>query len=161
MEFLGKQSYNDYSHREDQAGGDGDGGGSESEECSSESNTTSTTNNGQNGGGSREGRTMSSRAGRVRQYVRSRLPRLRWTQDLHHCFVLAVERLGGQESKCMSPTFLVRQSPPSCCRKSLKATKASDVPGPTSTFITRGRRAKNDLNVNNLETRVVKSLLQR
>lgn len=35
----------------------------------------------------------------VRQYVRSKLPRLRWTPDLHLSFVHAVERLGGQESK--------------------------------------------------------------
>ncbi|KAE8670154.1 putative Myb family transcription factor [Hibiscus syriacus] len=33
---------------------------------------------------------------RVRQYVRSKLPRLRWTPDLHLSFVHAVERLGGQ-----------------------------------------------------------------
>ncbi|CAK9203225.1 unnamed protein product [Sphagnum troendelagicum] len=33
----------------------------------------------------------------VRQYMRSKMPRLRWTTDLHHCFVHAVERLGGQE----------------------------------------------------------------
>jgi hypothetical protein len=35
----------------------------------------------------------------VRQYVRSKMPRLRWTPDLHLSFVHAVERLGGQESK--------------------------------------------------------------
>lgn len=35
----------------------------------------------------------------VRQYVRSKMPRLRWTPDLHLSFVNAVERLGGQESK--------------------------------------------------------------
>ncbi|KAK1404884.1 putative two-component response regulator ARR21 [Heracleum sosnowskyi] len=33
----------------------------------------------------------------VRQYVRSKMPRLRWTPDLHLAFVHAVERLGGQE----------------------------------------------------------------
>ncbi|KAA8526285.1 hypothetical protein F0562_008512 [Nyssa sinensis] len=33
----------------------------------------------------------------VRQYIRSKLPRLRWTPDLHLAFVRAVERLGGQE----------------------------------------------------------------
>jgi hypothetical protein len=37
--------------------------------------------------------------GTVRQYLRSKMPRLRWTADLHHCFVHAVERLGGQESE--------------------------------------------------------------
>ncbi|XP_056689398.1 putative two-component response regulator ARR20 [Spinacia oleracea] len=33
----------------------------------------------------------------LRPYVRSNAPRLRWTGDLHHCFVRAVERLGGEE----------------------------------------------------------------
>ncbi|KAL5199430.1 hypothetical protein ABZP36_020633 [Zizania latifolia] len=33
----------------------------------------------------------------VRQYNRSKMPRLRWTPDLHMAFVHAVERLGGQE----------------------------------------------------------------
>ncbi|KAL5720951.1 hypothetical protein ACHQM5_013572 [Ranunculus cassubicifolius] len=33
----------------------------------------------------------------VRQYIRSKTPRLRWTPELHHRFAHAVERLGGQE----------------------------------------------------------------
>ncbi|KAL3617028.1 hypothetical protein CASFOL_039422 [Castilleja foliolosa] len=33
----------------------------------------------------------------VRQYVRSKMPRLRWTPDLHLSFIHAIERLGGQE----------------------------------------------------------------
>ncbi|XP_042501106.1 myb family transcription factor MOF1-like [Macadamia integrifolia] len=37
------------------------------------------------------------RNGAVRQYVRSKVPRLRWTPDLHRCFVHAIERLGGQD----------------------------------------------------------------
>ncbi|XWS65816.1 hypothetical protein CRYUN_Cryun05aG0146100 [Craigia yunnanensis] len=36
-------------------------------------------------------------SGSVRQYNRSKTPRLRWTPDLHLCFVHAVERLGGQD----------------------------------------------------------------
>ncbi|KAK6943176.1 SANT/Myb domain [Dillenia turbinata] len=40
----------------------------------------------------KEGSTRS-----VRPYVRSKLPRLRWTPDLHLRFVHAVERLGGQD----------------------------------------------------------------
>ncbi|XP_010907869.2 uncharacterized protein [Elaeis guineensis] len=36
-------------------------------------------------------------SGTVRQYVRSKNPRLRWTPELHLCFVQAVERLGGQD----------------------------------------------------------------
>ncbi|CAI9092595.1 OLC1v1027879C1 [Oldenlandia corymbosa var. corymbosa] len=34
---------------------------------------------------------------RVRPYSRSKVPRLRWTHDLHQCFVHAVQRLGGEE----------------------------------------------------------------
>ncbi|WJX27170.1 hypothetical protein P8452_16019 [Trifolium repens] len=33
----------------------------------------------------------------VRPYVRSKMPRLRWTPDLHRCFAHAVEMLGGEE----------------------------------------------------------------
>ncbi|XP_062204621.1 transcription factor LUX-like [Phragmites australis] len=33
----------------------------------------------------------------VRPYVRSKNPRLRWTPELHLCFLRAVERLGGQD----------------------------------------------------------------
>ncbi|KAM3362110.1 hypothetical protein P3S68_016964 [Capsicum galapagoense] len=33
----------------------------------------------------------------VRQYIRSKLPRLRWTPELHRSFVQAIQRLGGQE----------------------------------------------------------------
>ncbi|XXG60173.1 hypothetical protein AAC387_Pa04g2140 [Persea americana] len=42
---------------------------------------------------------MSSfeRNGSVRQYVRSKVPRLRWTPDLHQCFLQAIEMLGGQD----------------------------------------------------------------
>ncbi|KAK7306531.1 hypothetical protein VNO77_44478 [Canavalia gladiata] len=43
---------------------------------------------------SREG---NERRGTVRQYVRSKMPRLRWTPELHLSFVHAVETLGGQE----------------------------------------------------------------
>ncbi|KAK1390155.1 Phosphate starvation response [Heracleum sosnowskyi] len=35
--------------------------------------------------------------GAVRPYIRSKVPRLRWTPDLHHCFLQAVQMLGGQE----------------------------------------------------------------
>ncbi|KAL8157690.1 uncharacterized protein LOC141679140 [Apium graveolens] len=37
------------------------------------------------------------RNGGVRQYIRSKVPRLRWTPDLHQCFVQAIHRLGGQD----------------------------------------------------------------
>ncbi|KAM0047829.1 putative transcription factor MYB-HB-like family [Helianthus debilis subsp. tardiflorus] len=34
------------------------------------------------------------RNGTVRQYIRSKVPRLRWTPDLHRCFVHAIQTLG-------------------------------------------------------------------
>ncbi|KAK4271704.1 hypothetical protein QN277_020356 [Acacia crassicarpa] len=40
---------------------------------------------------------VNERRRTVRQYVRSKMPRLRWTPELHLSFVQAVERLGGQE----------------------------------------------------------------
>ncbi|XP_073047149.1 uncharacterized protein [Primulina eburnea] len=39
----------------------------------------------------------SSKKSSVRPYVRSKIPRLRWTPDLHVRFLQAVERLGGPE----------------------------------------------------------------
>lgn len=44
-----------------------------------------------------DGSSSKNRKGPVRQYVRSKMPRLRWTPELHHAFVNAIERLGGQE----------------------------------------------------------------
>ena len=38
----------------------------------------------------------------VRPYVRSKMPRLRWTPDLHLRFIQAVERLGGPDSELTS-----------------------------------------------------------
>ncbi|KAM5578345.1 two-component response regulator ARR18 [Rosa sericea] len=47
---------------------------------------------------STEGKEQTATSsGAVRQYVRSKMPRLRWTPDLHLAFIHAVERLGGQE----------------------------------------------------------------
>lgn len=44
-----------------------------------------------------EERKKTPSSGSVRQYIRSKNPRLRWTPDLHICFVHAVESLGGQD----------------------------------------------------------------
>lgn len=43
--------------------------------------------------------TLGTRRPQTRRYVRSREPRLRWTQDLHQTFVRAIEQLGGHESE--------------------------------------------------------------
>ncbi|XP_077213315.1 uncharacterized protein LOC143848295 [Tasmannia lanceolata] len=44
-----------------------------------------------------EEREKKGSSGSIRQYVRSKMPRLRWTPDLHLCFLHAVDRLGGQD----------------------------------------------------------------
>lgn len=48
-------------------------------------------------GNSRSREGNNERRGKVRHYVRSKMPRLRWTPELHHSFLHAVERLGGLE----------------------------------------------------------------
>jgi len=45
------------------------------------------------------------REGAVRQYIRSKVPRLRWTPELHRCFVHAIDSLGGHQSKWSSFLF--------------------------------------------------------
>lgn len=68
-----------------------DDGGSMTEVAGGGS-SSSTTNKSEEAEGSGGDRPPS-----VRQYIRSKMPRLRWTPDLHSSFVHAVERLGGQE----------------------------------------------------------------
>ncbi|KQJ94199.1 uncharacterized protein LOC104583488 [Brachypodium distachyon] len=70
---------------------DGDDGGSTTDVAGSGSSSNDVSGS-QKGAGSGEQRVPS-----VRQYNRSKLPRLRWTPDLHMAFIHAVERLGGQE----------------------------------------------------------------
>lgn len=53
-----------------------------------------------------EQKKISSSSTGVRPYARSKVPRLRWTPELHLCFVQAVERSGGQESKIDSYGFI-------------------------------------------------------
>lgn len=48
-------------------------------------------------GNSRSREGNNERRGKVRHYVRSKMPRLRWTPELHHSFLHAVDRLGGLE----------------------------------------------------------------
>ncbi|PUZ60374.1 hypothetical protein GQ55_4G119600 [Panicum hallii var. hallii] len=85
---------------------DDDEGGSTSEVAGagrSSSNSSSTNHNSRSNNkdhdmnSSSKGEGDGERAPTVRQYNRSKLPRLRWTPDLHMAFVHAVERLGGQE----------------------------------------------------------------
>lgn len=90
----------------DEEDGDCDGGstsrvagGSRSSNSSSTNHHTSMSNKNYdtNNSSSSKGEGSGETAQTVRQYNRSKLPRLRWTPDLHMAFVHAVERLGGQE----------------------------------------------------------------
>ncbi|XP_076892809.1 uncharacterized protein LOC143544634 [Bidens hawaiensis] len=60
-------------------------------------NTKSSESSGNNSVADRQEDEKMGTSTRVRQYVRSKMPRLRWTPELHHEFVRAVKRLGGQE----------------------------------------------------------------
>ncbi|KAK9132134.1 hypothetical protein Scep_011662 [Stephania cephalantha] len=76
-----------------------EGGGSTTDHTSldeEDHETVTTGNSSSNKNGTPEG-SSTGRESTVRQYVRSKMPRLRWTPDLHLSFVQAVERLGGQE----------------------------------------------------------------
>lgn len=71
----------------------------EDDETDDNKNTEIKTNGGTTSSSStvEESDKKRSGSGSVRQYNRSKMPRLRWTPDLHLCFVHAVERLGGQD----------------------------------------------------------------
>lgn len=49
-----------------------------------------------------EDQQQDTSSNNVRQYVRSNMPRLRWTPDLHLSFIRAVQRLGGPHSTILS-----------------------------------------------------------
>ncbi|PUZ43382.1 hypothetical protein GQ55_8G004400 [Panicum hallii var. hallii] len=63
----------------------------------SSSNNSSTVELDEAGGGGDSSRKTAASPSSVRPYVRSKNPRLRWTPELHHCFLRAVDRLGGQD----------------------------------------------------------------
>lgn len=65
------------------------------EESDSQGNEDQSKQN--NNGGSSSNSTVEESEKKIRPYVRSKFPRLRWTPDLHLRFVHAVQRLGGQE----------------------------------------------------------------
>ncbi|KAG5120142.1 hypothetical protein JHK82_034562 [Glycine max] len=79
---------------EEAVDGGGDDSTSDDDPINSNDISSQEGNLSSNNNSSEEGK---ERASTVRQYVRSKMPRLRWTPDLHLAFVHAVERLGGQE----------------------------------------------------------------
>ncbi|CAL9105733.1 unnamed protein product [Musa textilis] len=95
------------SDEEEEEGSDDDDGGSTTEVAGGGSSSNNSGTNINNDGNSnsnsninKSGNTAegsSERVASVRQYNRSKTPRLRWTPDLHLSFVHAVERLGGQD----------------------------------------------------------------
>ena len=70
----------------------------------SSSNNSSTVELDEAGAGDSSRRKTAASPSSVRPYVRSKNPRLRWTPELHHCFLRAVDRLGGQHRKRSPPT---------------------------------------------------------
>ncbi|XP_073128821.1 uncharacterized protein [Henckelia pumila] len=69
----------------------------ESEEYKTRDESVSDTNGNSSSNSTVEESGKKGNRGSVRQYVRSKTPRLRWTPELHVCFLHAIERLGGQE----------------------------------------------------------------
>ncbi|KAJ6718084.1 MYB FAMILY TRANSCRIPTION FACTOR PHL7-LIKE [Salix purpurea] len=85
-----KSSYSNKDVEQDEGGEDDEVNNKISFKSRNEGESTSNSSVEENG-------KKATSTGSVRQYVRSKMPRLRWTPDLHLCFVHAVERLGGQE----------------------------------------------------------------
>ncbi|XP_031117714.1 uncharacterized protein LOC116021237 [Ipomoea triloba] len=68
----------------------------ESEKTAGDGNSANNSSSFSGGEGNMNGDDQK-KSSSVRPYVRSKIPRLRWTPDLHLSFVHAIERLGGQE----------------------------------------------------------------
>ncbi|KAI3823863.1 hypothetical protein L1987_05308 [Smallanthus sonchifolius] len=68
----------------------------------------------------------------VRSYNRSRVPRLRWTYELHQCFVNAVQELGGATPKRILPMMNVKGVTLSHIKSHLQEheERSSDSPSP-------------------------------
>ncbi|CAN6272075.1 unnamed protein product [Urochloa humidicola] len=94
---LGDDEEDEGEEGDDDGGSTTDVGGSGSSSNNSSTNNNSESKKGDTKGGSKSEGSGEQRVPTVRQYNRSKLPRLRWTPDLHMAFVHAVERLGGQE----------------------------------------------------------------
>ncbi|KAL5997858.1 hypothetical protein ACLOJK_008790 [Asimina triloba] len=77
-----------------------DVGGEENEDwtaAAAEEETTAGSGGGIDSTNTAEGSSERPPTSTVRPYIRSKMPRLRWTPDLHLSFVNAVEKLGGQD----------------------------------------------------------------
>ncbi|KAM3295699.1 hypothetical protein ACQJBY_038159 [Aegilops geniculata] len=90
----------DMDSEQGEVGDDNDDGEEEEEDGGSTTDVAGSRSSSNNSSTNHASETQQGTGGgehRVRQYNRSKLPRLRWTPDLHMAFIRAVERLGGQE----------------------------------------------------------------
>ncbi|KAK1298512.1 putative Myb family transcription factor [Acorus calamus] len=76
---------------------EGGGGSSSNNSITGGGGGVGSDGDGDGGGGDHDGGSVGRTTSAVRQYCRSKMPRLRWNPDLHLSFVHAVERLGGQD----------------------------------------------------------------
>jgi len=84
------------------SGDDGEGddaGGADVPRAHDGSSSNSSTVELDEAGGDSGRKAAGASPSSVRPYVRSKNPRLRWTTELHLCFLRAVDRLGGQDRK--------------------------------------------------------------
>ncbi|KAK3206593.1 hypothetical protein Dsin_020639 [Dipteronia sinensis] len=106
--YDGSKSTNPLMGRDDEEGDDDD---DESSKTTTRNYTSASSSNsvvlvdqeGDDGGDDDDQKKLSttiidiSSSTGVRPYVRSKVPRIRWTLDLHRRFIQSIERLGGQE----------------------------------------------------------------
>jgi hypothetical protein len=79
----------------DDVDGEGDTGGADVPRGHDGSSSNSSTVELDEAGGDSGRKAAGASPSSVRPYVRSKNPRLRWTPELHLCFLRAVDRLGG------------------------------------------------------------------
>ncbi|KAI4385646.1 hypothetical protein MLD38_003642 [Melastoma candidum] len=114
-----------------------------------------------------ESEKKSGNSGSVRKYVRSKTPRLRWTPDLHLCFIHAIERLGGHDRatpKLVLQMMNVRGLSIAHVKSHLQMYRSKKIDDPSQAIKEQGGlfAEPSDNNVHNLSRlSVIQSLNQR